>query len=92
MRLCAVCAAERLLALVQTSTPGEIAHRLIRFPDRNSRIGVTGSLLLLWSFNKAQDDTESRRTANRIGRVLEELKRIHGDVFYLGSNPKSRAA
>lgn len=79
-RHCAACGVDAIERMLPISTPAAIANAL-HFDDRASRIGVTGALMLLWSWGKMQDSTEQRRLANRLGRVFEELKKIHGNLF-----------
>jgi hypothetical protein len=91
-RYCAACACEvveRMLS--ELYTPTAIAEAL-QFDDRASRVGVTGGLLLLWSWGKLSDDPAQRWTANRVGSIVKALRRLHGDLFYMGDNPKQQAA
>jgi hypothetical protein len=91
-RYCAACGVEKIETMLSDLyTPTAIAEAL-QFDDRASRVGVTGGLLLLWSWGKLSDDPAQRWTANRVGRVLESLRRTHGDLFYMGDKAKEEAA
>lgn len=91
-RYCAACAVEKVETMLSDLyTPTAIAEAL-QFDDRASRIGTTGALLLAWSYGKLSDDPTQRWTANRVGSIVKALRRIHGDLFFMGDKPREEAA
>lgn len=92
--LCAVCTADKLTAMLRQQTPVQVAH-IVTFRDcshirEGARwcpvclYGVTGSLMLLWSWLRSQGVS---REANRLLRLLKVLGREHAPLLgRLGMN------
>jgi hypothetical protein len=91
---CAVCSAERILELLRTMSPERVANA-VRFNrcghHRNGElcricyVGVSSYLTFLWSMLRFKD----RTTANRIGKLLREMTRLHGPCNYRGAKTLS---